>query len=519
MFESHNVTPTDLQGLLQSVNIQIGEGGKFNRFQRVYREDRLAFVHDCMPVLGKSITPYQEEILGLFDSGVRRVAVRGPHGLGKTFLASILVHHMVLTSEEDSKTVTTASVNLQLEKYLWPEIKKTAKFLAWDVVGRHPYVQSASGSGELMRNSIRLQGDLVEAFACSPADFAYVEGAHARRLLYVFDEAKTIPDGMWDAAEGAFSTEGIESTNPDFAGTSECYAFAISTPGAPSGKFYDIHMRKAGLEDWYVRHVTLDEAIAAGRISARWAEKRRLEWGETSSRYQNRVLGEFADSSEEGVIPLSWINAAIERKKQWEANGSPELYGVNTIGVDTARFGEDKTVFAVRNASLLQSLRVHSKLPTTVTARKLTNFIRVSKLYGTNYAVHIETDGGLGAAVYDILRDGGQVGKLKAINVSAPTLWRDSSGELAFENVRAAMWWNMRELLDPINGIGVMLPDIPELKRDLSTPRWDDTRRGGKILLESKKEIRKRIGCSTDYGDACCLAFWGGSSSGGGVVF
>ena len=62
----------------------------------------------------------------------------------------------------------------------------------------------------------------------------------------------------FDAAEGAFSSVGA-----DLDGVG--YALAISTPGEPNGRFYDIHARKPGYEDWWVRHVTLAEAIAAGR--------------------------------------------------------------------------------------------------------------------------------------------------------------------------------------------------------------------------------------------------------------
>jgi hypothetical protein len=62
-----------------------------------------------------------------------------------------------------------------------------------------------------------------------------------------------------------------------------------------------------------------------------------------------------------------------------------------------------------------------------------------------------------------------------------------------------------------------MLPPIELLRDDLATPRFE-IKRNAIVKLESKKEIRLRIGRSTDYGDAVCLAFWQ-TSSGGGVVF
>ena len=354
--------------------------------------------------------------------------------------------------------------------------------------------------------SIVLNGGLVEMFAMASDNFQLIEGAHATVMMYIFDEAKAIPVGMWDAAEGAFSTQDLVTSGV----TQFIRAFAISTPGDPVGRFYDIHMRKPGYEDWKVRHVTIDEAIAAGRISYKWVKQREKQWGRTSSVFQNRVLGEFADNSEEGVIPLSWVDAAMRRYVEWEKAGKPSLEGVRTVGVDTARMGEDKTVLAIREASTICNIHVYSKLPTTATAGYV-------KTLSVGSDIHIETDGGLGAAVYDMLREQ-KVPKLYPITVGGKTLRTDKSGELRFQNVRSAMWWNMRERLDPDSSEEpVMLPPNDILRNDLVTPKWE-MMSNGTVKLESKDEIRKRLGRSTDYGDAVCLAFWK-ENRGGGVIF
>src|SRR3972149_5152792 len=73
-----------------------------------------------------------------------------------------------------------------------------------------------------------------EAFALASDEAANMEGAHADHLMYVYDEAKVVPDDTWDATEGAF------------AGTGEALALAISTPGPPLGRFYDIYVSKPG---------------------------------------------------------------------------------------------------------------------------------------------------------------------------------------------------------------------------------------------------------------------------------
>ena len=259
----------------------------------IYLNDPVAFVHDILGVPTKAdnpadaIAPYQEEALCKLVEE-RRVSLRGPHGLGKTALASWAIIWFGTTRPEDTKIPTTASAWRQLEKFLWPEIRKWYRAAGWDrwaeLGGMVPEMRVLSMKTD--------QG--CEAFALASDRAELIEGAHGDNLLYVFDESKTIPPDTWDAAEGAFAS-------------GDAYWLAISTPGDRSGRFYDIHRKAPGLEDWWVRHVTLKEAIAAGRINEEWAEARRRQWGEDSPVYQARVLGEFPTHTEGALIPLTWL--------------------------------------------------------------------------------------------------------------------------------------------------------------------------------------------------------------------
>lgn len=496
-----NLTPSSIQELVNSIALHMDGTNRYERFKTLYENDRIAFVYDCIPTLGATLAPYQEEILGYYDDGQSRVAIRGPHGLGKSTLASILVNHAVLTATTDTKVPTTASAWRQLEKFLWPEIHKTAKLLDWSRIGRQPYTSS-----ELLVRSLRT--DNAEAFAIASDDETSLEGAHATNILIIFDEAKTIPVPTWDALEGAFSSEGLSVGH-------KAQAFAISTPGEPSGRFHDIHQQTAGYRDWKVRHVRIQEAIAAGRVSAKWARQRKIQWGEHSAVYQNRVLGEFADNSESGMIPLSWINAAVERYENWVYAGRPPCPQLDhndiALGCDVARLGNDSTVVSERHGLTLLKIHPYSKLTTTSTAGHVKLHLQdANKGY-------IEGDH-LGASVYDILREQG-VRNLYILIPGGATTFRDKSGKLEFLNNRSAMWWNMREMLDPAYGYEVMLPNHPRLIGDLSTPTYDVTSRGV-IQLESARNIVDRTGFSPDYGTACCLAFWSWKrNKGGGVVF
>jgi hypothetical protein len=112
---------------------------------------------------------------------------------------------------------------------------------------------------------------------------------------------------------------------------------------------------------------------------------------------------------------------------------------------------------------------------------------------------------GIGAGVVDRLRE--QTPAVVAFNAAERTDQRDISGELGFVNKRSAAWWSMREFLDPANDSHICLPPNDDLTAELTTPKWRVVS-GGRIFVEGKDDIRKRLGHSTDYADAVIQAFY-----------
>jgi hypothetical protein len=81
---------------------------------------------------------------------------------------------------------------------------------------------------------------------------------------------------------------------------------------------------------------------------------------------------------------------------------------------------------------------------------------------------------------------------------------KDRSEELGFANLRSAAWWGLRERLDPAFGATLALPPDDRLTGDLMAPKWRMLS-GGKIQVESKADIVKRLGRSPDDGDAVMM--------------
>jgi len=393
----------------------------------------------------------------------RRVAVRGPHGLGKTTLAAWLILWAVAyfeTQSLDYKIITTASAWRQLTKYLWPEVRKWYRRIDWARLGLHP---------EMNLENIRTDHGEVFAVASDSADL--IEGAHAARLLYVFDEAKAIPNETWDAVEGAFST-------------GECMALAISTPGGRAGRFYDICRRARGYEDWRAEKVTLEEAIAAGRVKADWAAARLRQWGADSPVYQARVLGDFPEMSDRALISLAWLEAAREREL--------EPVGVRALGVDIARFGSDDSALFERQGPVIVGADVWHGNDTMASTGRVAARGRIP--------ANVD-EIGVGAGVVDRLKELDH--PTAGVNVGAAASEPDK-----FNNLRTELFWNLR-LRFQTGEIDLTRLDgeiYDRLSGELTAMEFNFNSRG-QIVLEPKDNMREKLGFSPDLSDALALSF------------
>lgn len=469
--------------------VTLATASRYQLNQLRYEQDPVGWVKAFVRFPpGEELAPYQEDILrGLVRHS--RATVRAPHGSGKSGLSALAILWFATTRDGmDWKAVTTASLWRQLTKYLWPEVHKWVRHIDWDKLG----MQRPRENRELLALSLKL--GTGEAFAVASDQPWGIEGAHADHLLYLFDESKAIPAATWDAAEGAFSGAGSDTGR-------EALALAVSTPGVGPSRFRDIHERKPGYDDWWVRRVTLEEAVAAGRVSREWAEQRREQWGEGSLMYTTRVLGEFADQDEAGVIPIEWIQAAIERWEQRRDAGELDL-APTIVSVDVADGGADDSIIARiagPNVLGLETVRQEKAGETMRVAG------RVKALADAHGAASVVDSIGVGAGVVSRLREQGV--QVTAFNASERSTATDRSREIQFLNLRAEAWWMMREALDPEHGDGLALPPDDLLVGELAAPRWDLTS-SGRVKVESKDDVRKRLGRSTDRADPVVMGFW-----------
>lgn len=491
---------------------------RYDDFKAKYWNNRVGFIKDCVKwPQDMGPTEYQLEVAELFDKGTKRVAVRAPHNAGKSASSSILILHYALTrAGKDWKVVSTASVWRQLVKYLWPEIHKWSRMLDWDAIGRKPF----NSRTELISQSLRIIGSdgkvTGEAFPVASNNFTAIEGAHADHIFYLVDEAKAVPDGLWDAAEGALN------------GTGEALLLAVSTPGLPEGRFYDIHTKRDQYSDWTVKHITLKEMLKAGRVREDWVEARKKQWGENSPLYKNRVLGEFAATELDGVLPLAWVEAAMDRWDELYGDvqsaqvgssivvGQPSLSPatdeiVTDIGVDVGGGGEHSNATVEAIAVWPHILQIHKNPRGSADVATMETAGRVKSRMERfrNATAYIDAIG-IGAGVFHRLKEQATIAaRVMPFNAGSRTPLKDQNKEMSFANKRAAMWWLAREMLDPANDVGVCIPRDDRLLGELTTVRYTQ-RSNGAIIIEEKAEIAKRIKGSTDIADAVIMALTGG---------
>jgi len=194
------------------------------------------------------------------------------------------------------------------------------------------------------------------------------------------------------------------------------------------------------------------------------------------------------------IIPSAWVEAA---QRRWKPEHKPDETAT-CAGLDVARGGKDATVLAQRWGNWFAPLEKHpgKDTPDGTFGRQ----IAWNALQRGGY-VNVDVIG-VGAAVVDLCREMDM--NVVPVNFGAGTKRHDRTNLLKFTNVRAYAYWSMREALDPEKGDGIMLPPDTELKADLCSARWMMRVTG--IQVESKDDIKERLGRSPDAGDAVVLA-------------
>ena len=194
------------------------------------------------------------------------------------------------------------------------------------------------------------------------------------------------------------------------------------------------------------------------------------------------------------VIPTKWVEAAMDR---W-TEGKRQMLA---LSADIALGGKDDIIIgALHDGNHFAEMKAHQGVDVT-DPKDIANLMIAERRDGADLSVDLT--GGWGSGVKSHIENSHAEIKCHGIVFSSGPTAPTKDKRFKFLNLRAQMFWQFREALDPMSEEDIALPPDKRLKAELTQPRWE--LRKDVIKIESKEDIRKRLGRSTDRADVAVM--------------
>jgi hypothetical protein len=254
--------------------------------------------------------------------------------------------------------------------------------------------------------------------------------------------------------------------------------------GTPKGinLFSELYYKALKDPEWFA---CLRTVYDTGALSVEEIELARSTMPE--AQFRQEFLCDFTAGSANALLSVDVVHAACGKHLREEDYS----FAARIIGVDVARQGDDRTVIFRRQG--LASF--------TPIVLKGADAMQVAARVAAEYAawqpdaVMVDGSGGYGAGVIDRLR--------QLHHTPLEVQFGGKADDARFANKRTEMFWKLAEWVRA----GAALPDMPELKVELCTPTYSHDNARGVMKLESKDDIKERMGYSPDLADALALTF------------
>ena len=452
--------------------------------------------------LGETLWSKQEEILrSLIEN--KRTVVPACHAPGKSHLAARAVawwlsSHPVGTA----MAITTATTFKQVRNIMWANIRR---------------VHMKNGlPGEILTTEWKMDGTVV-GYGFRPADNneAAFQGIHAPNLLIVVDEAGGISDQIGTALEALMTggnTRLLVLGNPPTDQEQTWFERICSSPlytiipisayDTPNFTGESTGMCKS-CPEFLEPH-----EVSTHLVDETWVQDVKTEFGEDSPFVEARVYARFPKASSNKVIPFAWAEQASSNDEPIESN-------VIRLGVDIASDGGDEFVIAKADGykvSLIHRSSGKQNSNAVDVAGVVMNHINTAleehENRGIKDRLRVKIDTiGVGWGVVSMLDKWVKERQLKAdiIGVNVAERPKDQG---KFKNQRAEMWWNARTLLQPKDEKQELRLDVDRnTLAQLAGPTFKSDS-SGRILIESKADMKKRGVHSPDRAEAILLALY-----------
>lgn len=441
-----------------------------------WKSDHKQFCWDCF---GVTLDTWQDKAFAAFinnDIKIFRLSLQACAGPGKSALLAMLGWWFLSTQGEKGnhpKGAVVAITQDNLKDNLWAEFSKwqqRSKFLlkmfTWTKT--RIYANDHPNTWFLSARSFNKSANPEEQGRT-------LSGVHSKYVLFLIDESGDIPVQVLKSAEQALST-------------ADKVFGRIVQAGNPTSHSGMLHAAQSLLADkWHVVRITgdPDDPDRSPRIDIKWAEDQIKTYGRDDPWVASFILGRFPVSSINTLLTVDQIHDAMTRGIKEE----DYMHSQKRLGIDVARFGMDSTIiFPRQGLRAFNYVEMRKSRTPEIAAR-----VMLAKTKWGSEMEFVDGTGGFGSGVIDSL--------IQANTTPQEIHFSSASSDPKYFNKRAEMWFELSEWVKR----GGVLPNCPHLKKELAAPTYSFKK--GKLILESKDQIKKRLGYSPDRADGLALTF------------
>jgi hypothetical protein len=486
---------------------------------KLWQEDWNRFVRN---VLKARLDKEQQEIITSVQFNPMTAVVSGT-ARGKDFVAACAsLCFLYLTPVFDSKgnltgntkVAMTAPTGRQVGNIMTPEIRRlfrNAKLLP----GRTVADDIRTDYEEWFLTGFKADDNATEAWS----------GFHAVNTMFTITEASGISENVFNAIEG------------NLQGNSRMLIVfnANITTGYAARAMKSDRFKKFRLNSLNAENVVSKENRIPGQVDYKWVKDKVETWCSPIQAYEVnegegdfeweveengilikrwfrpndlfrvKVLGMFPKVAEDVLIPYEWIELANNRwlKLQEEKVETWRAASLR-LGVDVAGMGRDNSLLCYRYDNYVDKFHAHQsggKADHMHIAGLVSH-----ELKKPDTIAAIDTIGE-GAGVYSRLVEQGFINAISSKGSESAKGLRDINDVYEFANMRAYLFWCIRDWLDPKNKYNPALPPCDKLTEELTETHWK-FQSDGKIIIEKKEDIQERIKRSPDWSDALKETFY-----------
>ena len=459
-----------------------------------YRDNPVFFVEHA---LGHKTWTKQREILRSVREN-KKTAVRACHGSSKTYTAAEIAVWF-LNNFDNSKVITTAPTFSQVAYLLWAEINNIYRTSRVEL------------EGECLVTMIKTEEADHYAIGFSTDKPARAEGWHAPAILFIFDEAKGVPQWLWDSVRGLLTggfcrwlvistTDGVEVGEQYYrifekedSGWNKLHIKAEDSPYITGEKFKYIDIPDLDHPESFRRREIAPEDAIIQIANQEYIDECAKEWGTDSVLYLTKVEGQIIDQAADTLIKLSQTRKMFANWKDEQFSDA----GQKEVGVDVAYGGTDDSVFFARKGlkTLGHKVIPAKQMPMEEKLEYLADELEVFIGHDKEFKVKID-DTGVGGGLTSIM----QRRKYKVVPINFQEEANDSDN---YPNTISEMWFETAKIIHE-----VACPEIERLKTELVNRKYKPLDKKGRRVIESKKDYAKRGFRSPDMADAFLLCFY-----------